>query len=242
MLGKLLKYDFRSVGRSMLPIYLASVALTTVCATMARLKLDESKVYAALLILLVAFMTASFLGTVVLLAKRFRDGLLRNEGYLSFALPVSTSAHIASKLLNALLWAALQTVVLGICAAIMVIITGDLPLKVIIESAAKVLPTIQADEWGMFAKALLLFFVEIAAFACLVYLCQAIGHLFPTHKGLWEAIAFVVIVTVRGNALRLVGSPFSSGGILGWILLPAAFSVLYLLVTWFILDRRLNLE
>ncbi len=242
MLGKLLKYDFRSVGRSMLPVYLASVALSTVCAMMARLKLDENKVFSALLILLVALMTASFMGTVVLLAKRFKDGLLGNEGYLSFALPVSTSAHIASKLLNALIWAALQTVVFGICAAIMVIITGDLPIKDIIEAAARILPTIQADEWGMFAEALLLFFVEIAAFACLVYLCQAVGHLFPRRKGLWEVIAFVVIVVVRGNALRLIGSPFSSVDILGWILLPAAFSALYLLATWFILDRRLNLE
>ncbi len=242
MLGKLLKYDFRSVGRSMLPVYLASVALSTVCAMMARLKLDGSKVFSALLILLVALMTASFMGTVVLLAKRFKDGLLGNEGYLSFALPVSTSAHIASKMLNALIWAALQTVVFGICAAIMVIITGDLPIKDIIEAAARILPTIQADEWGMFAEALLLFFVEIAAFACLVYLCQAVGHLFPRRKGLWEVIAFVVIVIVRGNALRLIGSPFSSVDILGWILLPTAFSALYLLATWFILDRRLNLE
>lgn len=242
MLGKLLKYDFMSVSRSMLPVYIATVALTTVCAAMARLKFDESKVFAVLLVLLMSLMTASFLGTVVMLAKRFREGLLRNEGYLSFALPVRTSAHIASKLLNALIWAALQTVMFGICAAIMVIIAGELPIKDIIEAAARVLPTIQANEWVMFAEALLLFFVEIAAFACLVYLCQAIGHLFPNRKGLWEAIAFVVIVILRGNALRFVDSPFSSGGILGWILLPAAFSALYLLATWFILDRRLNLE
>ena len=242
MLGKLLKYDFRSVSRSMLPIYLATVALTAVCAVMARLKLDESKVFIALIILLAALMTASFIGTVVMLAKRFREGLLRNEGYLSFALPVRTSAHIASKLLNALIWAALQTVVFGVCAAIMVIIAGNLPLKDLIEAAVRALPTIQADEWGMLVQAMLLFFVEIAAFACLVYLCQAVGHLFPNHKGLWEAIAFVAVIIIRGNAIRLLRGSFFDGEMTGWIVMPVIFSALYLLVTWFILDRRLNLE
>ena len=119
MLGKLLKYDFKSIGRSMFPVYLLTVALSVILSVMVRMRVDYSKAFTAALILFVSLVVGSTIGTVVLLNQRFTRGLLGNEGYLYFALPVRTSSHIASKLLNAIIWGLLQVVVVGVCAALM---------------------------------------------------------------------------------------------------------------------------
>ena len=50
---------------------------------------------------------AAILLTIYLLVERFYHNLLGNEGYLMFALPVSTSEHIIAKILTALIWMAM---------------------------------------------------------------------------------------------------------------------------------------
>ena len=76
MLGKLLKYDFKSIGRSMFPVYLLTVALSVILSVMVRMRVDYTKAFTAALILFVSLVVGSTIGTVVLLNQRFTRGLL----------------------------------------------------------------------------------------------------------------------------------------------------------------------
>ncbi len=242
MLGKLLKYDFKSIGRSMFPVYLLTVALSVILSVMVRMRVDYSKAFTAALILFVSLVVGSTIGTVVLLNQRFTRGLLGNEGYLYFALPVRTSSHIASKLLNAIIWGLLQVVVVGVCAALMGVIAGEIGFKELIEAVREVFPRIDSETWLRLFNALLLMFLEIVAIVCFVYLCDSIGHLFSNHKRLWTVIFGIAIIVVRGKLTPRSLSFSGRAEEIWWYLLPVIFSAVYLAVTWFILDRRLNLE
>ncbi len=241
MLGKLLKYDFRSIGRSMFPIYLGTIALSVICSVLEKTRISESNIFGALIILFVALVVASTLGTVALLNQRFTRGLLGSEGYLYFALPVRTSTHIASKLLNAIIWGLLQVMVFGICVVLVGFIAGEFSIKEAFEAAAKYLPEISADAWLVIGKVLLLVFLEIVAIVCFVYLCDSIAHLFKRHRLFWTVVFGIAILIVRGHLIPTGSDPFDLGG-LWWYLTPVLSTAVYLCATWFILDRRLNLE
>ena len=242
MLGKLLKYDFRSIGRSMFPVYLITIALSVILSVMVRMRVDSSNIFTAGLVLFVSLLVGSTIGTVILLNQRFSRGLLGNEGYLYFALPVRTSQHIASKLLNAIIWGFMQVAVVGVSGALMLIVAGELKLDELIEAVTRIFPEIDTETWLKMGKALLLMLLEIVALVCFVYLCDSIGHLFSRHRSLWTVVFGIATLVVRGK-LTPHYLDFSGGaGEILWYILPVVFSAIYLGVTWFILDRRLNLE
>lgn len=242
MLGKLLKYDFRSISRSMFPVYALTIGLSVLLSVMARMRLDSSQIFTAAFVLFVSLIVGSTIGTVILLNQRFSVGLLGNEGYLYFALPVKTEEHICSKLINAIVWGLMQVAVVGLSAFLMGLIASEVGLKEIIGAFSRILPNIDANTWIMLGKALLLMLLEIVALVCFVYLCDSIGHLFSSHRKLWTVIFGFAILTVRARLTPQYLDFKGSAGEIVWYILPIAFSAIYLGFTWFILDRRLNLE
>ena len=241
MLGKLLKYDFRSIGRSMWPVYIATIAVSVMLSFLTRFHVESGSIFTAVLVLFVALLVGSTMGTVFLLAQRFGKGLLGNEGYLYFALPVRTSTHIASKLCNALIWGVLQMLTIGISGILMLLITEEIELNELMHDLIRVLPEIESDFWVGMLKVCLLFFLEIVALICFVYLCEAIGHLFKRHRTLWTFVAAFALMLIRARLMTMVGKEFESD-LPVLCLLAVIASAVYLLATWFILDRRLNLE
>ena len=97
MLGKLMKYEFMSMGRIFLPIYGALIAVTII----SRLLMLLPNTYTPAVI---STITASFLIaatsviTLILVLQRFYKNLLTNEGYLMMTLPVKPDLLISSKL------------------------------------------------------------------------------------------------------------------------------------------------
>ena len=109
MLGKLFKYEFRAVARTLVPLYLATLVLALVNGFATRF--DNSFFTGLMIFALTAFGIAIFVVTIVLIIQRFWNNLLKDEGYLMFTLPVSPYELIASKLLSALIWIILGAVV-----------------------------------------------------------------------------------------------------------------------------------
>ena len=87
MLGKLLKYDFRSMFRVFLPLWGALLAISFIN----RLTLNSDRMGlpgAVLFIAYIGIIFAVMAVTLVLVVQRFYNGLLKSEGYLMFTLPV----------------------------------------------------------------------------------------------------------------------------------------------------------
>ena len=137
MLKKLCKYEFKSIMRTLLPIYLAVIAVSLINAVSLGLSsgpftnndiqiFDGTILYwiLGLMQLVVGFayfavLVALFVLTMVVILQRFYKGLLCDEGYLMFTLPVSVHQHIWSKLIVSAVWFA--ATILAIIAASMIV-------------------------------------------------------------------------------------------------------------------------
>ena len=103
MLGKLLKYDFRSMGKQFAFIWPAALVM----ALLNRFtigSLDSSDVTRELfsgvaMLVYVAILIALFVIALIFIIQRFYLGLLGDEGYLMFTLPVEPWMNIVNKLL-----------------------------------------------------------------------------------------------------------------------------------------------
>ena len=135
MLGKLIKHDFTSLSRVLFPTQLAVLA-ATILATLGfafNIRAGFSNIEAGGFMNLLRLLTG-FLSGVMMLAiiaasvlvafiifQRFYKNLMCSEGYLTFTLPVSTSEILWSKLITAMLWTIISSVVIFICVNIFVL-------------------------------------------------------------------------------------------------------------------------
>ena len=110
---KLLKYEWKACARACLPLYGAIILVALINHLLYSEAVPELLfgIPAAIMSMLyVVIFAAVFVATAVILVQRFYKSLLGGEGYLMFTLPVSRSQLIWSKLLVALVWSVLSTV------------------------------------------------------------------------------------------------------------------------------------
>ena len=88
MLRKLMKYDFLAMSKVLFPIYIAMFVMTTIFSLMVKFNFDNGLAFGLCTALYVAAIFASIFGTMRCAIVRFNSGLLNDEGYLSFSLPV----------------------------------------------------------------------------------------------------------------------------------------------------------
>ena len=129
MLGRLIKYDFKSINRLAVP--LSAIALIAGIVGALALKVavnapeDASWIPVVLCTLcVIASAVAIFAYTVViwiLLLHRFYTNMFTDEGYLTFTLPVKPKHLLISKLITAIVWSLISLLVVGI--AVFIILT-----------------------------------------------------------------------------------------------------------------------
>ena len=162
MVRKLMKYDFLSYLRSLIPmdIVLLGIAVIT---RLIQLTEDDSTTYRILLgssiaALVIACIVAVVM-TVVLCVARFYRSLFAAEGYLSLTLPVSHSQHILAKTLSSVIVSAVTVV--SILVALAIASAGDVLVEVV--RAGTYLVRIAAQEVGI--GRIVLWGIEFLVFA-----------------------------------------------------------------------------
>ena len=111
MLGKLLKYELKAMGRIILPLYLVLILAAGLFAVNIKLN-DKTQTLSGFMNILsiittILFVACIFVVVIVmifLVVQRFYKNLLGQEGYLMFTLPASTLEHILSKMLSSMIW------------------------------------------------------------------------------------------------------------------------------------------
>lgn len=120
MLGKLMKYEFNSMGRIFLPIYVTLLIIAAVNRVFRIGNLEVGFAISALILVLL------FIGlgcvTIIEIIQRFNKNLLKDEGYLMFTLPVTSTQLIMSKLIISFVWTLLSGFI-AVCVGL--IIVGD---------------------------------------------------------------------------------------------------------------------
>ncbi|MBQ9425220.1 MAG: hypothetical protein IJU42_04680 [Erysipelotrichaceae bacterium] len=250
MLGKLIKYDFKAMCRYLYPIYIALVVLTLVFSLMVKFNFDEGFLFSIFAFLFIAALNGSIIACVFFTVTRFSRGLLKNEGYLSFALPVSTATHILAKVINAIIWAFVEGLMLCLCLLIMGIVMGSIrEVASFFKEVLQAFGMIEKDVLFGVLKVIVIVMLEMIASVCLIYAATAVGHLFGRNQKM-IAVAFLIIVCIARSFLMMQIFKMTGHTAFAYLFvddlilmaLPVIFAILYSVLTWFILDRRLNLE
>ena len=132
MVRKLMKYDFLSYLRSLIPMDIVLLAIAVI-TRLIQLTEDDSTSYRILLwssvtALVIACVVASVM-TVVLCAARFHRSLFAAEGYLSLTLPVTHGQHVLAKTLSSVLVSAVTSI--SILVALVIASLGDVLTEVV---------------------------------------------------------------------------------------------------------------
>ena len=132
MLGKLFKYENKSVSKLLTPMALAVIILPVLGALILKMqfifgdKFENGSIISSIFSLasgimiffiVIATISACFISLFILM-QRYYKNLFSDEGYLTFTLPVKTSSIILSKLFTAVIW----SVIITICTIIGVMI------------------------------------------------------------------------------------------------------------------------
>lgn len=277
---KLIKYEWTAMIREMLPVYVAILAVAAINYLLYRdilwtdrplpdnvlglLQTLSAFVYFGLLVALCAI-------TVVALVGRFYHGLLGEEGYLMFTLPVRVWQLALSKALVALVICFLScfTAILSMC-----ILAGFDLVSALISLPGAVIHGVsegmrEAPELMPHAALLLLELLFAGVLWALsviyhFYLSMSVGQLFRKNRVVWSVVSYVVIAfltSLLGYGMLWSLSLLPEGLFIGfqenmesgavlmahmvlWMLIlgQAVFFLLEMLPTHYILKRRLNLE
>ena len=272
MLGKLLKYELKAMGRIILPLYLVLILAAGLFAVNIKLN-DKTQTLSGFMNILsiittILFVACVFVVVIVmffLVVQRFYKNLLGQEGYLMFTLPASTLEHILSKMLSSMIW-----IVVGILAGtsagfLMVAIISD--LKTFNEFISEIMNNLDAlfgsgslvRQLGMMVLVLILGVLKSLSE---IYASMAVGHQFNSHRILFSLLALVAFNVIGTTLSSILGSLGYYSGVFdslsrifdadtlqglylaqaGMIVLALVQVVFFGLLTWVLLDRKLNLE
>lgn len=286
MFGKLCKYEFKSIARTLAPIYLAVIAVNVLNAFMGLGSMVngyyDSLVHKfsfgkSLLGLIQMTATLAYFGvlvalsvlTLIVIIQRFYKGLLCDEGYLMFTLPVKPWQLIGAKSVAAFV----MSLASGLAALISIVI-----LMMGVAGPAAIFTEITSPEmWGAISRGLAmvpswpLLLIELIVLTIVsgmsqlfhLYFSMALGHLANKHRVMMSVVAFIAISMIVNfvSGFVMITPVFRSffnmfetmpdlqGGVLllhTVFMASLVFSAVQLAIFFFgterILAKRLNLE
>ncbi|HEL2045113.1 TPA: ABC transporter permease [Streptococcus suis] len=260
MFKKLLKYEFQSVGKWYLGIYIAALALSAVLgfwlqALTLRAQAGNTEPGGGEMVLFGTFsmtfgilIAALGLSTFFMVINRFRKNVYGRQGYLTMTLPVSSHQIILSKLVASLVWYLLAgiTIILSIGIVLAVLMLGSEEIVI-----PELQTLIQELDWSVVFAHLFYALIESTMGILLIYFSISVGQLFKDHRLLFAILTYIGISIVVGVFGTLVFTnylenlynaalPLYPSPILALVNIILAFA--YYFGTHFIMTKKLNLQ
>ena len=242
MFGKLIKYDLKSMAKTMIPLWISVLILGGVFSIQIFIKRPD--VFNIFIVILFALFTAIFVMNVIFVIQRFWHGLLKEEGYLMFTLPVSERILIISKAVSALM-ISIGSMVVYLLVAYMIVrgAVGSDWNEMVNRMMQEFEPEISVMvQWGAYGIALSI--LELLATIYHAYAAMAIGHLSNRYVLPCAFVAYIGLSMVMGFATSWIDYFSMEYPVEGMILLLITVCeiLVYHIVTEVILTKKLNLE
>ncbi|MDR2537493.1 MAG: hypothetical protein LBC46_04220 [Treponema sp.] len=245
MLGKLLKYDFKAFLRTMLPFYLALMALSLLAGlSQDWVTADSTSETPLLLIIWCIAMVVVLTMNVIMFIQRFRDNLLKDEGYLMFTLPVTKWQLLVSKALTALV----SLVISGLALILSILIIGVLDWSHFKEVLSELLQYFTYQNHNRITVILLGALVTlITAFQqiCLIYAVLLGSQIPPRFRVLAALGAYILVMYAEAQILLAVIPHLPQtayGFLLGQGAIAIVFAGLYFWLCGWLMRHTLNME
>ncbi len=257
MLRKLMKYEFKAIGRIMIPLYATLLCFAIINKLF--IGMNSNQVNMDFLGGIPAFITfmayavtmiGVFVVTFFIILQRFYKNLFGNEGYLMNTIPVKSWQNILNKLIVSMVWAIISVVVAGISIIIMAYEPGI--FKFISTGLRHFYSEIGLDIPVIIIELVILGIVFLAHEIMMVYASLSIGQLFKSKKLLGAFLGFMIISIVQQAIVGIGIAVFAAIGIFDnivpqhiffYIIAGSLFFFTILFcITNYILKNRLNLE
>ena len=244
MLGKLLKYEFKTFLRIMLPFYMALMALSLLVGLsegeMTPDFIRESSPLAIIWgIALVVVLTVN----IIMIIQRFRDNLLKNEAYLMLTLPVTRWELLGAKALTAFVSLIISGVVLVLAMILFnTLVHWPYMLDELSELLQDTIYSIQMPEGLLIV---LIALTTVFQQVCLIYTVLLASQILPRFRALAAIGAYILAGYVQmqitlGITLQVPHEAYSLPMVQGAI--GIVFAGLYFWLSGWLLHHTLNLE
>ncbi len=255
MFGKLLKYEFKAIGKWYLVLYAIAISLSLVIGMWIR-TLSENYwdsatpnvafyIFFFTLIAYVAVVVSIAISTLFLIINRFRKNIYGREGYLTMTLPVNNHQILLSKLTSAVIWNILAAVVATLSILIIISLSSlqDLYDFSYTLSTIMDLPFVTLFTFNSF--------VEGIVSILLIYFAISIGQLFKDHRVLMAFVAYfgINIVVSFFTTIFYLNQLENLGAVESFTYLDPLTLVLNILLgigyyfgTHYIMTKKLNLQ
>ena len=282
-IGKVIKYDFKHSSRRLLPLYAALLVLGLLTGLFAEpvgnsnmeaslngnryewhmsssdANLSREMMFALLIMAFMVLSITTIVMTVASISRRFSQSMLEDEAYLNLSLPVTMGEHLWGKFIMAFGWMFCCCIITSL-SGLLCFIRMDLPS--IFRQISESLPGLKDSlaYYGMsIGRIIGLTIMMSIAFAffiiTLIFVVNAISHLFKKSKGFVKFITVVVLFWINGwlfklvpkfntrdfDVMQKVGSAFTASMCI-FALILLLISAAYFAVTQYIFTKKLNLE
>ena len=258
MLGKVLKYDIKSCARYYLPMYLIFAVIILITKIYLTINPENGTVNTIFsgMILTSYFVCLIGMGllTEIFLVIHFYKKCISSEGYLTFTLPVKTGTQLLSKCLNSAIWHILSYS--GIFLSLFVFLSPK-ELSNSIHVVSTVFYSWTSIDWTGFTVFFCLsLIVNLFTSPLMFFASMAIGQMVTRHKILTSLLVYIgfymvfSMISSFGSTFFFIGTEvIFQGNETASITILSAFSFLltfvqaglYYFLTYFFLDRKLNL-
>lgn len=279
MLGKLMKYDMKSMSRAFIPMWILAPVISLLLSVSIRSAIEwtDNPLLSGMInagssilmfitgLLFAAALVGLLIMTIMFVIQRFWNGLLKEEGYLMFTLPVKVWELIVSKALTATLVACVSIVV-GVFSGVILAVFSTSNIvyafayvwKNLLNSVIEVGPVF----WINMLLLILVLILGTTGRIYHVYAAMSLGHLFATHKVVGSCVSYIgisIIMSILNNIMSAILSSvvprqfyymtsygmmeaMSSLYLLYMMLVSVIEIIIFHVITERILSKKLNLE
>ena len=211
-MGKIIKYEFRSMFRLFIPLWLGILALSLVNRFTLNLQFDGNSLtgfFSGLVMFLyVMGIMAVLVVAFIFVILRFYKGVLKEEGYLTMTLPVSLDSVLWGKAIAG--WLLMVLTILVCIASVCILVLGNFVQRIMLQLTWNRMVELTGS-----AAPLALIVVQLVLAALVstlynilfLYLAMAIGHLAQKHRVGMSVLAYVVMSTVLSTAYNTFLTP-----------------------------------
>lgn len=218
MFVKLLKYEFKSLGKWYLSLYAIAGFLSFVIGFWIQNLIRRSQnnvnnfntghmdaegwffliISFAFAVLIIGLLISTFF----LVVTRFYKNVYGRQGYLTMTLPVTNHQIILSKLVSALIWYFLAGLVIILSIIIIVSLAATPELQA---NLHKIISAILSTEYGTVLLFILSGLIDTVAGILLTYFAISLGQLFREHRILL-AVAFYIGIYFVISIFQMISS------------------------------------
>lgn len=267
MLGKLMKYEWKATWKLLVPLNLFIAVMSILAYITIKLDFfdsDNELVISTGVLLLMTYLLSMFVilvVTVIYLIYRFYTSVYGDEGYLLHTLPVDKHHIIIAKAVVSAAWIILNIFLIYL-SILFLFSTQERLIETVTDGFQFYIETVNSyNKIGAFEVIMTLVasFFAMLARILKVTACVSLGQLASNHKvlssiGFYYAIYIVqriftlfyyMIVELMNRASDYSYYSYSSLFNSSWefvLLSSLVYSVIFYFLTWYVMDRKLNLD